>query len=109
LHVHGPILNKVLCADGKWRAIDGNLITRWKDAASALGRVTEAYVHQQLGLLWRTNPDGTAREIVGVGHRVDRAVLQTTRRDHPRRGGPDRAVPGRGRAGAVRQGTQRAV
>ncbi|HEY1972610.1 MAG TPA: MobF family relaxase, partial [Pseudonocardia sp.] len=67
LHVHGPMMNKVLCADGKWRAIDGTLITLWKDGAGAVGeRTAEAHVWRRLGAEWRTRPDGKAREIVGV-------------------------------------------
>jgi conjugative relaxase-like TrwC/TraI family protein len=67
LHVHGPVANKVQCADGKWRALDGTLITGWRDGASAVGeRVTEAYVWRKLGARWETRPDGKAREIVGV-------------------------------------------
>jgi len=67
LHVHGPVANKVECADGKVRALDGTLITQWRDGASAVGeRVCEAYVWEQLGALWETRPDGLAREIVGI-------------------------------------------
>jgi hypothetical protein len=67
LHVHGPLLNKVLCADGKWRAIDGTLITTWKDAATAVGeRATEAYVAEKLGMRWLSRPDGFGRDLVGV-------------------------------------------
>ena len=67
LHVHGPVANRVECADGKVRALDGTLITQWKAGASAIGeRVAEAYVWQQLGVRWETRPDGKAREIVGV-------------------------------------------
>jgi hypothetical protein len=67
LHVHGPIANKVECTDGKWRALDGTLLTLWRDGAGAVGeRVAEAYVWQELGVPWEVRPDGKAREIVGV-------------------------------------------
>lgn len=67
LHVHGPILNKAECSDGVVRALDGTLITQWKDAASAIGaRVAQAYAAEQLGWRWETRPDGVAREVVGV-------------------------------------------
>lgn len=67
LHVHGPILNKAECSDGVVRALDGTLITQWKDAASAIGaRVAQAYAAEQLGWRWETRPDGAAREVVGV-------------------------------------------
>ncbi len=67
LHVHGPVLNKIECADGKWRALDGSLITQWRDGAGAVGeRVAEAFVWQELGARWEVRPDGKARELVGV-------------------------------------------
>lgn len=67
LHVHGPVANRVECADGKWRALDGTLITFWRDAAGAIGeRVTESYVREHLGAVWQLRPDGKARELVGV-------------------------------------------
>jgi hypothetical protein len=67
LHVHGGILNKVLCVDGKWRALDGTLFSLWRDAASAMGeRVAEAFLWEQLGLRCETRADGKGREIVGV-------------------------------------------
>ncbi|MGQ0479999.1 MAG: MobF family relaxase [Pseudonocardia sp.] len=67
LHVHGPVANKVQCADGKWRALDGTLITMWRDGAAAIGeRVAEAHVWQELGARWEVRPDGKARELVGV-------------------------------------------
>jgi hypothetical protein len=67
LHVHGPVLNRVQCPDGKWRAVDGSLITLWRDGASAMGeRVAEAHVWHSLGVRWETRPDGKARELLGV-------------------------------------------
>jgi hypothetical protein len=61
------VANRVECADGKWRALDGTLITLWRDAAGATGeRVTEAYVRERLGAIWQVRPDGKARELVGV-------------------------------------------
>lgn len=67
LHVHGPVANKVECADGKWRALDGTLVTQWRDGAGAIGeRVAEAFVREHLGALWEVRPDGKARELVGV-------------------------------------------
>ena len=67
LHVHGPIANKTECADGKVRALDGTLLTQWRDAASAIGaRVFEAYLWQTQGTVWQTRQDGLGREIVGI-------------------------------------------
>lgn len=67
LHVHGPTLNKVRCADGTVRALDFTLFIQWHDAAAAYGeRVCEAYVWERLGVWWEARPDGKAREIAGV-------------------------------------------
>jgi len=67
LHVHGPTLNRVLCADGVWRALDTRAIFAWKPAAGAVSdRVAEAYAARAVGLLFATRPDGKAREVVGI-------------------------------------------
>ncbi|WP_219417705.1 MobF family relaxase [Pseudonocardia nigra] len=67
LHVHGPTANKVECGDGKVRALDFTLFTQHHDAAAAYGeRIGEAYLYQQLGVLWETRPNGKAREIAGI-------------------------------------------
>ncbi|MDQ2710290.1 MAG: relaxase domain-containing protein, partial [Actinomycetota bacterium] len=67
LHVHGPVANKVQCADGKWLALDFSLFRLWLEGAGAVGeRVAEAYVWQELGVRWEVRPDGIGRELVGV-------------------------------------------
>ena len=71
-HVHQAILNRVLCADGVWRALDSRAINAARAAAGAIAeRVMEAHLNQSVGarLDWRA--DGKAREVVGV----DRDVL----------------------------------
>lgn len=71
-HVHQAILNRVLCADGVWRALDSKAINAARAAAGAVAeRVMEAHLNQSVGarLDWRA--DGKAREVVGV----DRDVL----------------------------------
>ena len=84
LHVHQAILNRVLCADGVWRALDTKAIYTWRAAAAAIGmRVTEAHLARDLGARVETRPDGKAREIVGVDEDVrglfssrDRAITR---------------------------------
>lgn len=45
LHVHQAILNRILCADGVWRALDSKAIHALRAAASAIGeRVMEAHL-----------------------------------------------------------------
>ena len=79
LHVHGPVANKVECADGKVRALDFTLFTQWRDAASALGeRVAEADCWQRNGAWWQTRPDGKAREIAGVDVEASRLFSKRT-------------------------------
>ncbi|MGH3566419.1 MAG: MobF family relaxase [Pseudonocardia sp.] len=66
-HIHNAILNRVLCSDGVWRAIDGRAIDEHKAAAGAIAeRVMEAHLAQSLGVRVETRPDGKAREVVGV-------------------------------------------
>ncbi|MGH3910359.1 MAG: MobF family relaxase, partial [Pseudonocardiaceae bacterium] len=71
LHVHGAILNRVLCTDGQWRTLDSQAIKTFRPAAAAVGeRVAEAYITQVLGVRFATRPDGKAREILGVPQTV---------------------------------------
>jgi hypothetical protein len=63
LHVHQAILNRVLCADGLWRALDGQALFLHKAAAGAVAeRVMETYLTWTLGIRFETRPDGRARE-----------------------------------------------
>ncbi len=67
LHVHQAVLNRQLCADGVWRALDTTAIKRWRAAAEAVSdRTAEAYAAQKAGIRFETRPDGVAREVVGV-------------------------------------------
>ncbi|MGD9525311.1 MobF family relaxase [Pseudonocardia sp.] len=71
LHVHQAILNRVLCADGVWRALDSRAIHALRGAAGAVGeRVMEAYLTRALGVEFATRPDGKAREVLGVPQEV---------------------------------------
>ncbi len=68
LHVHGPIKNLAQGEDGKWRGLDRARLRAGLPAASAIAhRTLEADLTAQLGLEFRTRPDGVTREIVGVG------------------------------------------
>ncbi|MDQ2710186.1 MAG: relaxase domain-containing protein, partial [Actinomycetota bacterium] len=67
LHIHNTILNRVLCADGVWRTVDGRALRAFRGAAASVGeRVTEARLAESLGVLSATRPDGKSRELVGV-------------------------------------------
>jgi len=71
LHVHQAILNRVLCADGVWRALDSRAIHTWRAAAAAVGeRVMEAHLARSLGVRFETRPDGKAREVLGIRQQV---------------------------------------
>jgi conjugative relaxase-like TrwC/TraI family protein len=67
LHVHQAILNRQLCADGKWRALDGKALYRARPGAAAIGeRVMEEQLSRRLGLEFVSRPDGQGREVKGV-------------------------------------------
>lgn len=71
LHVHQAILNRVRCADGRWRTLDSRALHAHRGAAGAHGeRVMEAHLARDLGVRLETRPDGRAREIVGVPQAV---------------------------------------
>src|SRR5438132_258323 len=40
LHIHNPVLNRVLCADGEWRTLDGRAIYTHRAAAAAVAERT---------------------------------------------------------------------
>jgi TrwC relaxase/AAA domain len=67
LHIHNPILNRVCCADGEWRTVDGRSLYRFRGAAAAVGeRVMQEYLSRVLGVQFAMRPDGKSWEIVGV-------------------------------------------
>jgi conjugative relaxase-like TrwC/TraI family protein len=67
LHVHSAVLNRQLCADGRWRALDTAAIRLHMPAAAAVAsRTMETMITGELGLGWVRREDGTARELVGV-------------------------------------------
>ena len=71
LHIHNAILNRVHCADGTWRTLDGKSVYRFRGAAAAVGeRVMEHHLTRSLNVEFATRPDGKSREIVGIGQAV---------------------------------------
>jgi conjugative relaxase-like TrwC/TraI family protein len=66
-HVHQAILNRILCSDGVWRALDGKALRAAKVAAGAIAeRVMEAHLARTVGARVELRADGKAREVVGV-------------------------------------------
>jgi conjugative relaxase-like TrwC/TraI family protein len=85
LHIHNPILNRVRCADGKWRTLDGRSLYRFRPAAAAVGeRVMEEHIAHALGVEFATRPDGAAREIVGIPQAVMDLFSSRTRAITPK-------------------------
>jgi conjugative relaxase-like TrwC/TraI family protein len=67
LHVHNAILNRVQCADGKWRTLHGQALYAHRAAAGALAeRVMGEVLVASLPIRFATRPDGKAREVLGV-------------------------------------------
>lgn len=67
IHTHTATLNRVRCADGDWRALDGRAVYRVAAAAGAIyDRVREAALERDLGVRHQLDPSSSAREIVGV-------------------------------------------
>ena len=67
LHTHALVPNKLRCADGVWRTVDGHEIYHHKKAAGAIYQAAlRAELHARLGLLFEPpNAHGQA-EIAGV-------------------------------------------
>ncbi|WP_431881598.1 MobF family relaxase [Micromonospora chalcea] len=71
LHIHNAVLNRVVCADGEVRTLDGQSIYATKQAAGTIGeRVMEEALTRKLGVKWRMRADGVAREVVGVDQEI---------------------------------------
>ncbi|MHB1533911.1 MAG: MobF family relaxase [Acidimicrobiales bacterium] len=67
VHTHTATLNRVRCADGEWRALDGRAVYRVAAAAGAIyDRVRESALERDLGVRHEPDPKTGAREIVGV-------------------------------------------
>ncbi|HCT80690.1 MAG TPA: TrwC relaxase [Micromonosporaceae bacterium] len=81
LHIHNAILNRVLCADGKWRTLDSRAIHRMRGAAGAVAeRVMTEQAIALLGVQARWSLDGHTLELVGVSPQA-RALFSSRRRE----------------------------
>ncbi len=82
LHTHCAILNRVRCADGKWRTLDGQAIYAHAHAAGALyGSRLEQLLTERLGVAWTMPGAGERvlmREIAGVPEAVRRRFSSRT-------------------------------
>ena len=73
VHTHTATLNRVRCADGEWRALDGRAVYRVAAAAGAIyDRIREAALERDLGVRHHLERASGAREIVGVDAEVRR-------------------------------------
>jgi conjugative relaxase-like TrwC/TraI family protein len=63
LHQHNVILNKVLCPDGKYRALDGDDLLAQRFMASAVADRVLMERMARMGFDVRLNAEGTAREL----------------------------------------------
>ncbi|MHB1534872.1 MAG: MobF family relaxase [Acidimicrobiales bacterium] len=101
IHTHTATLNRVRCADGQWRALDGRALYRVAAAAGAIyDRVREAALERDLGVRHETDPTSGAQ-------RSTRRCQPTAIRDHAsRRSSASR--PLRRRSGVVRTRDQTA-
>ncbi len=79
LHTHALVPNKLLCADGIWRTIDGHDLFHHKKAAGVLYQAAlRAELHSRLGVQFATpNAHGQA-EILGVPQEVMTAWSKRT-------------------------------
>lgn len=79
LHVHNLILNRVECADGKWRTLDGKALYQERAAAGATAdRVVVAKLAERLGIEFAYDPQSKSMEVKGIGRDV-RAAFSARR------------------------------
>jgi conjugative relaxase-like TrwC/TraI family protein len=79
LHTHALVPNKLLCADGVWRTVDGHELFHHKKAAGVLYQAAlRAELHSRLGVVFAApNAHGQA-EILGVPQEVMAAWSKRT-------------------------------
>ena len=81
LHSHLLVMNRVLCADGVWRTLDGRGVYRNLQAASMYGAaVLRAEISQRLG--WRWDRIGANRHAEIAGVPTDLIEAWSSRRRH---------------------------
>jgi conjugative relaxase-like TrwC/TraI family protein len=79
LHTHALVPNKLLCADGIWRTIDGHELFHHKKAAGVLYQAAlRAELHSRLGVVFGTPSAHGQAEILGVPTEVMAAWSKRT-------------------------------
>jgi hypothetical protein len=85
LHIHNTILNRVECADGEVRTLDGRSLYLYRAAGAAVAeRTTEEYLARSLSARLAMRPDGKAREVLGVARELIDAVSSRRREISPK-------------------------
>lgn len=109
LHSHVLVANKVWCADGRWRSLDGRELFAFQNAAGMLYNATlRVELTARLGVAWDLVDRNGQADIAGVPKDLI-ALFSKRRRQVERRGaqriatarGPSRAGPDRRRAGGA--------
>lgn len=81
LHTHALVLNKLRCADGSWRTIDGHEIYAHKKSAGAVYQAAlRAELARRLGVAFEERTPNAQAEIVGVPKNVLDAFGKRTAR-----------------------------
>src|SRR5450432_3158818 len=79
LHTHALVPNKLLCADGVWRTIDGHELFHHKKAAGVLYQAAlRAELHSRLGVVFDAPSAHGQAEILGVPKEVMAAWSKRT-------------------------------
>ncbi|OQO88996.1 hypothetical protein B1813_22860 [Saccharomonospora piscinae] len=77
LHTHVGVMNRVRCADGRWRAVHG---AAWKPVKAAVAARYEArlaeLIEQRTPARMAVREDGKAREIIGLDEAITEASSQ---------------------------------
>jgi hypothetical protein len=85
LHIHNLIFNRVECADGAWRTLDGRSLYLHRPAGAAIAeRTTEEYLGHALAVQLAMRPDGKAREVLGIARELIDAVSSRDRAIGPK-------------------------
>jgi len=67
LHTHALVLNKVRCADGRWRALDATELFHHKKSAGMIYQAAlRNEMHQRLGVMFREVNENGQADIAGV-------------------------------------------
>jgi conjugative relaxase-like TrwC/TraI family protein len=67
MHTHAVVANRVLCADGKWRTVDGRAVYAASVGARAVyEQALEAELTERLGVRFSVDERQTIREVHGI-------------------------------------------